>query len=56
MTRTPAPHPDQPIRAISVVSTGTVDIRPQHVRSTGTPALWWLMTTAVAVIVTEPHN
>jgi glyoxylase-like metal-dependent hydrolase (beta-lactamase superfamily II) len=27
-----------------VVSTGTVDIRPQHVRSDGTPALWWLMT------------
>jgi glyoxylase-like metal-dependent hydrolase (beta-lactamase superfamily II) len=34
-----------PIKAVSVVSTGTVDIRPQHVRSTGTPAIWWLMTT-----------
>ncbi len=28
-----------------MVSTGMVDIRPQHVRSTGTPAMWWLMTT-----------
>jgi len=37
--------PRRPIRNVSVVSTGTVDIRPQHVRSNGTPALWWLMTT-----------
>lgn len=28
-----------------MVSTGMVAIRPQHVRSTGTPAIWWLMTT-----------
>ena len=33
-----------PIRSVSVVSTGMVDIRPQHVRYTGTPAMWWLMT------------
>jgi glyoxylase-like metal-dependent hydrolase (beta-lactamase superfamily II) len=33
-----------PIRAVSVVSTGTVDIRPQHLRSTGTPTMWWLLT------------
>ncbi|MBO3753176.1 N-acyl homoserine lactonase family protein [Streptosporangiaceae bacterium NEAU-GS5] len=32
------------IKRVSVVSTGTVDIRPQHVRSDGTPALWWLLT------------
>jgi N-acyl homoserine lactone hydrolase len=29
---------------VSVVSTGTVDIRPQHVRSDGRPPLWWLLT------------
>jgi glyoxylase-like metal-dependent hydrolase (beta-lactamase superfamily II) len=29
---------------VSVISTGTVDIRPQHVRADGTPPLWWLMT------------
>jgi N-acyl homoserine lactone hydrolase len=33
-----------PIRAVSVVSTGTVQVRPQHVRSTGAPALWRLLT------------
>ena len=33
-----------PITRVSVISTGTVDIRPQHIRSTGTPALWWVMT------------
>ena len=27
-----------------MISTGTVDIRPQHVRADGTPPLWWLMT------------
>jgi glyoxylase-like metal-dependent hydrolase (beta-lactamase superfamily II) len=32
------------IKAVSVVSTGMVDIRPQHLRSTGTPMLWWLLT------------
>jgi N-acyl homoserine lactone hydrolase len=34
----------QPIRRVSVVSTGTVRIRPQHVESTGSPLLWWLLT------------
>jgi glyoxylase-like metal-dependent hydrolase (beta-lactamase superfamily II) len=33
-----------PVARVSVISTGTVDIRPQHVRSDGTPPLWWLMT------------
>jgi N-acyl homoserine lactone hydrolase len=32
------------IKRVSVVSTGTVDIHPQHVRSAGTPILWWLLT------------
>ena len=34
----------RPIRKVSVVSTGTVRIRPQHVESTGSPLLWWLLT------------
>lgn len=34
----------EPIKRVSVVSTGTVSIRPQHVESTGTPMLWWLLT------------
>lgn len=33
-----------PVRRVSVVSTGTVTIRPQHVRSHGSPLLWWLLT------------
>jgi glyoxylase-like metal-dependent hydrolase (beta-lactamase superfamily II) len=33
-----------PIKQVSVVSTGSVSIRPQHVESTGTPMLWWLLT------------
>jgi glyoxylase-like metal-dependent hydrolase (beta-lactamase superfamily II) len=33
-----------PITKVSVVSTGTVRIRPQHVQSTGSPLPWWLLT------------
>lgn len=33
-----------PIRRISVLSTGSVVIHPQHVRSGGTPQMWWLLT------------
>jgi N-acyl homoserine lactone hydrolase len=32
------------IRGVSVISTGRVEIRPQHVRSTGSPLFWWLLT------------
>jgi N-acyl homoserine lactone hydrolase len=32
------------ITAVSAISTGSVKIRPQHVESDGTPALWWLLT------------
>lgn len=32
------------IRAIDVVSTGTVQIRPEHVESNGTHLYWWLFT------------
>lgn len=33
-----------PITLVSVVSTGTVQIRPEHVETNGTPLLWWLNT------------
>jgi glyoxylase-like metal-dependent hydrolase (beta-lactamase superfamily II) len=36
--------PVQPITGIDVISTGQVEIRPEHARSTGTPLLWWLLT------------
>lgn len=32
------------ITNISVISTGSVQIRPQHVRGTGSPLFWWLFT------------
>ena len=32
------------VRAVSVVSTGMVDIRRQHAESDGSPLLWWLLT------------
>lgn len=34
----------QPITRVTVISTGTVQIRPEHVESNGTPLLWWLNT------------
>jgi hypothetical protein len=35
--------PADPIRRVSVVSTGQVQIRPDHLASTWRPALWWLL-------------
>lgn len=32
------------VKRVSIISTGTVQIRPQHVESNGTPELWWLST------------
>jgi len=32
------------IEQVSVISTGTVQIRPEHVETNGTPLLWWLNT------------
>ncbi len=32
------------ITKVSVLSTGHVAIRPRHVRGTGSPMLWWLLT------------
>ena len=33
-----------PIRAVSVISTGTVEIHPEHVFGTRKPLYWWLLT------------
>ncbi len=32
-----------PIRRVSVVSTGQVQIRPDHEASTWRPTIWWLL-------------
>jgi hypothetical protein len=32
-----------PIRQVSVVSTGQVQIRPDHEASSWRPAIWWLL-------------
>jgi len=34
----------RPVKRVSVVSTGTVQIRPEHVQSDGSPLAWWLLT------------
>jgi len=34
---------DDPIRRVSVVSTGHVQIRPDHLASTWRPTAWWLL-------------
>lgn len=34
----------KPVNRVSVISTGTVQIRPEHVETNGTPLLWWLNT------------
>lgn len=33
-----------PIKAVNVVSTGSVAIHPDHVEGTGAPLFWWLLT------------
>jgi N-acyl homoserine lactone hydrolase len=33
-----------PVRAVSVISTGTVEIHPEHAFGTGKPLYWWLLT------------
>jgi N-acyl homoserine lactone hydrolase len=35
--------PDQ-VKAVSVISTGTVEIHPEHAYGTGKPLYWWLLT------------
>jgi N-acyl homoserine lactone hydrolase len=32
------------VARVSAVSTGQVDIHPQHIKSSGTPVLWWVIT------------
>ncbi|QDZ16368.1 MBL fold metallo-hydrolase [Humibacter ginsenosidimutans] len=32
------------VKKVSVISTGSVQIRPEHVETNGTPLLWWLNT------------
>jgi N-acyl homoserine lactone hydrolase len=34
---------DDPIRPVSVVSTGHVQIRPDYLASTWRPTAWWLL-------------
>jgi N-acyl homoserine lactone hydrolase len=53
----------KPINRVSVVSAGGVQIRPQHMESTGTPLLWWLLTSRrwsaplpIYVYVIEHHQ
>jgi glyoxylase-like metal-dependent hydrolase (beta-lactamase superfamily II) len=36
-------NPNEAIRRVSVVSTGNVQIRPDHVSSTWRPMFWWLL-------------
>ena len=36
-------HPD-PIHNVQVISTGTVDIHPQHVYGSRSPTYWWILT------------
>src|SRR5829696_9309736 len=33
-----------PIARVSAISTGRVDIHPEHIKSSGTPTLWWAIT------------
>ena len=41
----PAPDPAaDPVRAVSVISTGSVEIHPEHALGTHKPLYWWLLT------------
>jgi len=43
VSRAPSGTSD-PVKAVSVVSTGTVEIHPEHVSGTRKPLYWWLLT------------
>jgi N-acyl homoserine lactone hydrolase len=43
VSRAESGSPD-PVRAVSIVSTGTVEIRPEHAYGTRKPLYWWLLT------------
>jgi glyoxylase-like metal-dependent hydrolase (beta-lactamase superfamily II) len=34
----------EPIGRVAVLSTGTVDIHPEHAKAAGTPMVWWILT------------
>ena len=36
--------PTDPVRAVSVISTGSVEIHPEHVLGSAKPLYWWLLT------------
>jgi glyoxylase-like metal-dependent hydrolase (beta-lactamase superfamily II) len=36
--------PGGPVKSVSVISTGTVQIRPEHSYGSGKPMYWWLLT------------
>jgi glyoxylase-like metal-dependent hydrolase (beta-lactamase superfamily II) len=38
------PGSDGPVKAVSVISTGTVQIRPEHPYGSRKPTYWWLLT------------
>ncbi len=38
------PGSGEPVRAVSVISTGTVRIRPEHAYGSRKPVYWWLLT------------
>src|SRR4029079_156158 len=35
---------EDPVRAVSVISTGSVEIHPEHAHGTKKPLYWWLLT------------
>src|SRR5262245_13608054 len=44
-TRSPArTGTGDPVRAVSVISTGSVEIHPEHAHGTKKPLYWWLLT------------
>jgi glyoxylase-like metal-dependent hydrolase (beta-lactamase superfamily II) len=43
-----------PIRRVSVVSTGQVQIRPDHMASTWRPTIWWPLAGQDRASVTDP--
>src|SRR6476659_4107899 len=52
-----------PIRAVSVISTGSVEIHPEHALGTRTPLYWWLLSSRrwlpprpINVYVIEPAS
>jgi hypothetical protein len=40
-----------PVKAVSVVSTGTVEIHPEHAFGSRKPLYWWLLNIALSVRV-----